>query len=80
MREEAAATKREVPDESVPRGSLGITRDEDGKSNVWAVEPKMAVDEKPQVPKVAILVAVFACVFVALLVLPNLPFTNGDQF
>lgn len=80
MREQVAAEPYVPPGDSVPRGGLGVTRDQDGKSNVWAVEPKMDVDEKPQLSKAAILAAVFGCVIAALLILPNLPFTNGDQF
>lgn len=60
--------------------NTGVTRDADGKSNVWAVEPTLEVDEKPQLSKGAILGAVFAAVGVALLVLPQLPFVNADQF
>lgn len=65
---------------ATPRANLGVTRDADGKSNVWPVEPVEAVDQKKQPAKLAILGAVFACVAFALLVLPQLPFTNGDQF
>ena len=28
-----------------PKGSLGSSVDQDGKSNIWAVEPKMAGDQ-----------------------------------
>ena len=28
-----------------PKGRLGSSVDQDGKSNIWAVEPKMAVDQ-----------------------------------
>lgn len=65
----------------IPRTlNTGVTRDADGKSNVWAVEPSQVVDEGPEVNKLAILGAVFAAVAVALVVLPNLPFVNADQF
>lgn len=60
--------------------NTGVTRDADGKSNVWAVEPTLEVQSSPEVPKAAILGAVFAAVAVALLVLPKLPFVNADQF
>lgn len=60
--------------------NLGVTRDADGKSNVWAVEPPMTTDQRDQIPKATILAAVFGVVLVALLILPKLPFTNGDQF
>ena len=31
--------------EPPPKGRLGSSVDQDGKSNIWAVEPKMAVDQ-----------------------------------
>jgi hypothetical protein len=67
-------------DEGPRTMNTGVTRDMDGKSNVWAVEPSENVDEKPEINKVAILGAVFAAVAFALIVLPKLPFINGDQF
>lgn len=60
--------------------NTGVTRDADGKSNVWAVEPTLEVQDEPEANKLAILGAVFAAVAVALLVLPKLPFVNADQF
>lgn len=60
--------------------NMGVTRDADGKSNVWAVEPTEKVDEKPEVNKAAVLGAVFAAVGAALIILPNLPLVNADQF
>lgn len=60
--------------------NTGVTRDADGKSNVWAVEPTLEVQSAPEVSKAVILGAVFAAVAVALLVLPKLPFVNADQF
>lgn len=74
MREDSAA-------EVGPRSqNLGVTIDADGKSNVWAVEPTMAVDEKPQIAKGAIFAAAIAFIAFALLILPRLPLTNADQF
>jgi hypothetical protein len=60
--------------------NTGVTRDMDGKSNVWAVEPTERVDEKPEDNKAAIFGAVIAAVIVALILLPRLPFVNADQF
>lgn len=60
--------------------NTGVTRDADGKSNVWAVEPSIQVDDKPEMNKLAILGAVFAAVALALFVLPRLPFVTPDQF
>jgi hypothetical protein len=60
--------------------NTGVTRDADGKSNVWAVEPTLEVQDEPETNKLAILAAVFAAVALALVVLPKLPFINADQF
>ncbi len=60
--------------------NLGVTRDADGKSNVWAVEPPMTTDQRDQIPKATILASVFAVILLALLILPKLPLTNADQF
>lgn len=63
-----------------PRSTnMGVTRDADGKSNIWALEPPSEVDTKPQVNKVAILGMVLVAVIFAVLLLPQLPFTNLDQ-
>ncbi|KAG8469284.1 hypothetical protein KFE25_007802 [Diacronema lutheri] len=59
------AEERDVPMVKTKSG-LGRTVDQDGKSNVWAVEPKMRVENKPMSmsdPK--ILAAVGALVLVA---------------
>lgn len=67
------------PPDETPQ-NLGVTRDADGKSNVWAVEPPMTTDQRDQIPKTTILASVFAIIFLVLLILPKLPLTNGDQF
>lgn len=69
-----------IPGTSTPRENLGVTVDADGKSNVWPVMPKESVDQKEQFSKPAILAAAFAFIVAALLILPKLPLTNGDQF
>lgn len=60
-------------------GMLGIYRDVDGRSNVFSVEPKEETDTSPQISKTTIIIAVAVFITFALLVLPLLPFTNGDQ-
>ena len=73
MRAEAANTKG-------PRTTnMGVTRDADGKSNIWALEPLSEVDKGPEVNKLAILGMVFVAVIFAVIFLPQLPFTNPDQ-
>ncbi|CDF37000.1 unnamed protein product [Chondrus crispus] len=74
LRAEAAAD--DTPSE---RSMLGVYRDVDGKSNVWAVEPEEKTDTGPQISKTTIIVASAIFIVVALLVLPLLPFTNPDQ-
>lgn len=61
------------------RSMLGIYRDVDGRSNVWAVEPKEETDTRPQLSKTTIIIGAAAFIVIALLVLPLLPFTNADQ-
>lgn len=73
--------REEVSRENIQNETqTGVYRDVDGRSNVFALEPLESVDEKPQINKAAILAAVFAAVAFALVVLPNLPLTNADQF
>lgn len=74
LREESSTER-----EDVPRSMLGVYRDVDGKSNVWAVEPLEETDTKPQLSKTTLLAVAAGFIVVALLVLPLLPFTNADQ-
>jgi len=66
----------------ISRRKLGATRDVDGKSNVWAVEPMLSMDDntgKPNYALVAIGVAVLAVIIAG--ILPQLTFFNNpDQF
>lgn len=62
------------------RSMLGVYRDVDGKSNVWAVEPQEETDTRPQISKTTIIIAAASFIVLALLILPLLPFTNADQF
>lgn len=73
--------RQTVAEDDSPRViNTGVTRDLDGKSNVWAVEPNVEVDDKPEVNSLAILGAVVAVIAAALLILPRLPLANPDQF
>lgn len=74
LREESAADTTEST-----RSMLGIYRDVDGKSNVWAVEPQEETDTNPQISKVALIGIAAIFIVVALLALPLLPLTNPDQ-
>lgn len=69
-------------DEDPSVAERGVSLDQDGKSNVWAIEPKMEVDTKSSEEKGAsTLVAVggfAAFAAVAAAVLTNLP--DPDQF
>lgn len=58
---------------------LGVYRDVDGKSNIWAVEPREETDTSPQISKAVLIAIAAAFIAVALLVLPLLPLTNPDQ-
>ena len=81
MRAESDATTARRDDGTRSgRNMLGVYRDVDGKSNIWAVEPQEETDTKPQIPKAAILAGAAAFIIAALLILPLLPFTNADQF
>lgn len=66
-------------DEPKSRSMLGVYRDVDGKSNVWAVEPLETTDENPQISKTIIIAIAAGFIAAALLILPLLPFTNPDQ-
>ncbi|KAL3943783.1 MAG: hypothetical protein SGBAC_002155 [Bacillariaceae sp.] len=67
-------------DESVPTAERGVSVDQDGKSNVWAIEPKMEISSKSGEEKTASALiaggglAVFAVI--AGVVLTNLPDPN----
>lgn len=61
------------------RSMLGVYRDVDGRSNVWAVEPLEETDTRPQLSKTTLIIGAAAFIIIALLVLPLLPFTNPDQ-
>jgi len=63
-----------------PKGKLGATIDQDGKSNVWAVEPAMKVDKKDKGMMVyAPVVGVAALALLAIPLLPALFAANPDQ-
>ena len=66
-------------DEPKSRSMLGVYRDVDGKSNVWAVEPVETTDTNPQISKTVIIAIAAGFIVAALLILPLLPFTNPDQ-
>eukprot|EP00549_Striatella_unipunctata_P010445 CAMPEP_0118693396 /NCGR_PEP_ID=MMETSP0800-20121206/11882_1 /TAXON_ID=210618 ORGANISM="Striatella unipunctata, Strain CCMP2910" /NCGR_SAMPLE_ID=MMETSP0800 /ASSEMBLY_ACC=CAM_ASM_000638 /LENGTH=73 /DNA_ID=CAMNT_0006591621 /DNA_START=238 /DNA_END=459 /DNA_ORIENTATION=+ len=63
-----------------PPVERGVSVDQDGKSNVWAIEPKMEIDSKTNEEKATgNLIAVgglVAFVAVAAVVLTNLPDPN----
>merc|ERR1712157_437455 len=57
----------------------GVSMDQDGKSNVWAIEPKMEVENKSSEEKTGgLLIAGGGFVAIAAGVLSNLP--DPDQF
>jgi len=66
----------------IPTMERGVSVDQDGKSNVWAIEPKMEVDTKSSEEKTsAALIAVgglAAFAVAAAFILTNLP--DPDQF
>uniref|UniRef100_A0A7S0ZHZ6 Uncharacterized protein n=1 Tax=Timspurckia oligopyrenoides TaxID=708627 RepID=A0A7S0ZHZ6_9RHOD len=63
------------------RINLGVTRDEDGKSNMWAVEPPLSMDDENAPNYIAIALGVFILAILAAAVAPNLAFFNNpDQF
>mmetsp|Transcript_25998 Transcript_25998/g.66029 ORF Transcript_25998/g.66029 Transcript_25998/m.66029 type:complete len:114 (+) Transcript_25998:42-383(+) len=63
-----------------PKGKLGATIDQDGKSNVWAVEPSMKVDKKDKgMMAFAPVAGVAALALLAIPLLPVLFSANPDQ-
>merc|ERR1719453_2350672 len=63
-----------------PKGKLGATVDQDGKSNVWAVEPSMKVDKKDKgMLAFAPVVGVAALALLSIPLLPLLFAANPDQ-
>ena len=63
-----------------PKGKLGATVDQDGKSNVWAVEPSMKVDKEDKGLLAFAPVALVAVAAVAVVpLLPLLFGANPDQ-
>lgn len=81
LREDSAAdmASRDPEDDRASRSMLGVYRDVDGRSNVWAVEPQEETDTRPQISKTIIVLASLAFIIGILLVLPILPFSNPDQ-
>ncbi|KAI0560619.1 hypothetical protein FGB62_107g119 [Gracilaria domingensis] len=79
LREDSAADAASATPDDKPRSMLGVYRDVDGRSNVWAVEPQEQEDTRPQLSKIALLAAAAAFIIAALLILPLLPLTNPDQ-
>lgn len=81
LREDSAIDMATKPDEDdrSSRSMLGVYRDVDGKSNVWAVEPLEETDTRPQLSKTVIVLVAAAFIIGTLLLLPLLPFTNPDQ-
>lgn len=83
LREDSAADmalkEQEPENERSSRTMLGVYRDVDGRSNVWAVEPKEETDTRPQVSKVLLIGFSAAIIIIILLILPSLPLYNPDQ-
>lgn len=79
LREDSAADMKDNDNDPASRSMLGVYRDVDGRSNVWAVEPVEETDTRPQLSKTVIILVAAAFIIGALLVLPLLPFTNPDQ-
>lgn len=81
LREDSAADMASQPpeDERASRSMLGVYRDVDGRSNVWAVEPQEETDTRPQFSKTIIVLVAIAFTIGILLILPILPLTNPDQ-
>lgn len=79
LREDAAADIEAEAANPSPKSMLGVYRDVDGRSNVWAVEPKEETETKPQISKTTLIAAAAGFIVAALLILPLLPFTNPDQ-
>lgn len=81
LREASAAdmANSEPSDDRASRAMLGVYRDVDGRSNVWAVEPKEETDTRPQLSKVLLIGFSAAIIIIILLILPTLPLYNADQ-
>lgn len=81
LRDDSAAdmASSEPADERSSRSMLGVYRDVDGRSNVWAVEPKEETDTRPQLNKVLLIGFSAAIIIIILLILPTLPLYNPDQ-
>jgi len=65
-----------------PSGRLGATIDQDGKSNVWAVEPTMKVDPATEGKGLVAYAPVFGLAGLIVLLVPLLPIlfaANPDQ-
>eukprot|EP00189_Rhodosorus_marinus_P006093 CAMPEP_0113959608 /NCGR_PEP_ID=MMETSP0011_2-20120614/4242_1 /TAXON_ID=101924 /ORGANISM="Rhodosorus marinus" /LENGTH=169 /DNA_ID=CAMNT_0000970945 /DNA_START=87 /DNA_END=596 /DNA_ORIENTATION=- /assembly_acc=CAM_ASM_000156 len=61
--------------------NLGATRDADGKSNIWAVEPPVVVEsEEQQSNKGAIIAACVALIVLGMASLPFLPLISPDAY
>lgn len=59
--------------------NLGATVDQDGKSNIWAVEPKITVDEGTD-NKALIVGGVVAIILAGIAFLPQLPLISPDAY
>uniref|UniRef100_A0A7S2ZQ12 Uncharacterized protein n=1 Tax=Rhodosorus marinus TaxID=101924 RepID=A0A7S2ZQ12_9RHOD len=61
--------------------NLGATRDADGKSNIWAVEPPVVVEsEEQQSNRGAIIAACVALIVLGMASLPFLPLISPDAY
>uniref|UniRef100_A0A7S0L765 Uncharacterized protein n=1 Tax=Coccolithus braarudii TaxID=221442 RepID=A0A7S0L765_9EUKA len=72
--------RAETPPPPPPSGRLGATVDQDGKSNVWAVEPSMKVEGQDKgIMAFAPVVGVAALAVLCVPLLPLLFAANPDQ-
>jgi hypothetical protein len=74
--------RMESPSPPPPSGRLGGTIDQDGKSNVWAVEPTMKVDSTSQSKGLVAFAPVIGIAGLIVLLIPLLPIlfaANPDQ-
>jgi hypothetical protein len=74
--------RMESPSPPPPSGRLGATIDQDGKSNVWAVEPTMKVDSTSQGKGLVAFAPVIGIAGLIVLLVPLLPIlfaANPDQ-
>ncbi|KAA8492440.1 hypothetical protein FVE85_7947 [Porphyridium purpureum] len=65
---------------SKPRNRLGATIDEEGKSNIWAVEPKESMDAEEKSYLLYAVAAVAFFIVVAFLLPQTGVFNSADQF